>query len=210
MKDKIKAGETYNVRVRVIKVDEFKNVRADTVDENGKRLGVASTVFYSGELRAFSPITLENAPKYYDPCRKFRKGDNVSPCFWYDRPPTAYDVNEITAHFIPEKGLYSVSKDELPDSTVLVEYKGKIISMQACHLELINPVEVLKPYFVGESETSYDIFRKTSNGNQLRSSFWWKHNPTPELIELSKANAKAAAGAECARLNAEHRKEMGK
>ena len=76
-------------------------------------------------------------------------------------------------------------------------------------LELVTPVEELEPpYFVGESEISYDLFRRTDNGSQLRASFWWKHNPYPEKIEMTEEEAKAAAEAERDRLNAEHRKEQ--
>lgn len=139
-------------------------------------------------------LTLIPKPKF-DLCRKFRKGDNVSPCFWNDRPPTAYDLNEITAHFMPEDGLYTVNKDELPDSTVLVEYKGKIISMQACHLELITPVEEREPYLVSNDDYEYCVFNKRTKMTVCR-------------FDISHPHAKEAAEAERDRLNAEYRKEM--
>ena len=131
----------------------------------------------------------------HDPFRKFRKGDSVSPCFWNDRPPAAYDINEITAHFMPENGLYTVNKDELPDSTVLVEYKGKIITMQTCHLELITPVEKLEPYFVSDDDYEYCVFDRRIKMTVCR-------------FDMSHPHAKEAAEAECARLNAEYRKEL--
>lgn len=218
----IKVGETYNVRMHVSDYCDgiiFCSTVIGYDDKDGLQCGEEYEICHD-EVDAFSPITpytplnlptmtkIPEAYPKYDPNREFKAGDIVSPRFWCMRPPTAYYISDVSGHFMPDDGAYEVEKDELPDSTVLVKYKGEIISMQACHLELTTPVEELEPYFVGESENSYDLFRKTSGCNQLRASFWWKHNPTPELIELSKANAKAAAEAERDRLNAEWRKEQ--
>ena len=176
------------------------------------------------EMELFPPITLEDAIKNtestpkYNPSRKFRKGDKVSPCFWNNRPPSAYDINEITAHFIPEDGLYSVSQNELPDSTVLVEYKGKIITMQACHLELMSPLEEQKLYKVSHDkelelfevchyEMSDDTITEEGTMYKIvRTTYWYGKRQG----DRTKEEARAAAQAECERLNAEYRKEMEK
>lgn len=195
----IKIGETYNVRVQALKIEAGKHVITKTLDSDGCINTVCTTTFLEQDLSAFSPIT--PAPKY-DPCRKFRKGDIVE---------VKEDIDGRKLHVFTTGltlgKLYTVEEDEK-------DCKLKIKNDDGCgiyafvHFKLVTPVEKMEPYFVGESENSYDLFRKTSNGNQLRASFWWKHNPTPDLIELSIANAKAAAEAERDRLNAEYRKEQ--
>ncbi len=204
----IKVGETYNVRVTVKYIDGYEVVTA-TIGQDGKE--GYRTRFLLGDIPAFSPISPESGEKNtdpaqkFDPCRPFKKGDRVEPTFWNDRPPVASELR-ANSEFLPHDGIYTVLSDER-NSIAFIDYHGKSVFIPVNHLKLVIPVEELEPYFVGESENSYDLFRKTSNGNQLRASFWWKHNPTPDLIELSKANAKAAAEAECDRLNAEYRKE---
>ena len=148
----------------------------------------------------------EERPKY-DPCRKFKEGDIVDYRRRHGRDyetvpdPEDYKLARVISSEDEESGMVGVEFIEA--------YGGEDVffAVPWYHLELVTPIEELELYFVGESENSYDLFRKTINGNQLRASFWWRHNPTPDLIELSKANAKAAAEAERDRLNAEHRKE---
>ena len=189
----IKVGETYNVRVKVECIDEDGWLKVRTSEK------AISFVLSPKEQEAFSPL-----PKY-DPCRKLKVGDvvrvlkingNLPKCQW--------------AGNIPKEGVTGIVRElRKEDHFVWIDCKEIVgYCIDPAYLELVTPVEELEPYFVGESENSYDLFRKTSNGNQLRASFWWKHNPTPDLIELSKANAKAAAEAERDRLNAEYRKEQ--
>ena len=201
----IKAGETYNMRVKVMAVNaECKEAGFATIpiDANGKVIENQRVYYGLCIASALLPITPQNGTKNtepspkYDPCRKFREGDNVSPCFWNNRPPTAYNINEITAHFMPEDGLCIVNKDEFPDSTVLVEYKGEIISMQACHLELVTPVEELEPYFVMELKGAYGVYNTRFQPETEACHFYTDMHP----------HAKEAAEAECDRLNAEYRK----
>lgn len=130
-----------------------------------------------------------------DPCRKYKAGDMVSPCFWNDRQPAAYYISEVSGHFTPEDGVYEVDNDEMPDATVLVRYKDKVISMQACQLELMTPVEEREPYGVSENLHGWIVFKDTP-GNVVANF----NNTHP--------HAKASAEAERDRLNAEYRKEQ--
>ena len=146
------------------------------------------------------PTSVGTSPKY-NPCRRFRKGDEVEYL-----PKDGRELFE--AKRLLAQRLTVVENEHKEYNRVAVKAQnGDVLSVPFYYLKLITPVEDMEPYFIGESENSYDLFRKTRNGNQLRASFWWKHNPTPDLIELSDANAKSAAEAECARLNAEYRKE---
>lgn len=190
----IKAGETYNVRVKVTHVDAYKNVRVNTVDENDKQLGVESTVFYSGELRAFSPITPENvikntetAPKY-DPCRLFRKGDIVEPCsvngrwcshVWEDRSSIHYEVakaeDPLTAHM-------EVKDPDTPHPFLV----------HAAFFNLVTPVEELFTIDMDDDEQTYSVVRGTL--------FVASYGYGPDDF-YTKDKAKRAAQAECDRLN---------
>lgn len=146
-------------------------------------------------------------PKY-DPCRKFRKGDMVRYCAPDGR--IYADRGSLREH-IKNRDLTHVVRDEQENGRVGVYDpldEENPYYVPAHSLELVTPVEELEPYFVGESENSYDLFRRTDNGNQLRTSFWWKHNPYPEKLEMTEEEAKAVAEAECARLNEEYRKEQ--
>jgi hypothetical protein len=71
------------------------------------------------------------------------------------------------------------------------EYKLDVID--PAYLELVTPVEELEPYSIGEST---DYFSVEKDDEEL-SLYWKDKHP----------NAKEAAEAECARLNAEYRKE---
>ena len=189
----VKVGETCLLPVTVTAIKNCGWLEVTTCDDFKYSLAPS-------EVNTLSP---DPHPKY-DPCRKFRAGDKVRIVREYrGRFPKIIE----RSYFHPDK-VYTVFTNEGDNGGVLIQDDDS--HQHGFHfweLELITPVEELEPYFVGESENSYDLFRKTSNGNQLRSSFWWKHDPTPDLIELSKANAKAAAEDERDRLNAEWRKE---
>lgn len=192
----IKAGETYNVRVKVTHVDAYKNVRVNTVDENDKQLGVESTVFYSGELRAFSPITPENgkkntesAPKY-DPRRKFRKGDKVRLREYNGRKPYDFWHKQTIKHFGAK--LDTVLDDEKEDSGHVDIFQDAPIDeltvrVHASYLELVTPVEELEPYSIDPANTNV-LFKR---GKKIAT-----FEDDDEAQDL------------CDRLNAEHRKEQ--
>lgn len=154
------------------------------------------------------PENIQMASSLPNLFRKFKAGDMVSPCFWYDRPPAAYYISEASGHFTPEDGLYEVDKDEMPDATVLVRYKGKVISMQACQLELMTPVEERDPYSIEKTIDGATIVltvKKSgcSQGIEFRYCPGWGGN-----VFFSEEQCRQHAEAERDRLNAEYRKEQ--
>ena len=204
-KKDIKVGETYLFPVIVAYID---NTGWMYVKDSSKQYEYRLA---PSEVKTFCPLPPENgiknteaAPKY-DPCRKFKAGDRVSPCFWYNRPPTAYYIDNISGHITPEDGLYEVYKDEMPDSTVLVRYKGKVISMQACHLELMTPIEERDPYSVGKSELKTDDCECDT-----WAVFDMAGYTVAQFVEeaYNPGEAKARAEQERDRRNAEYRKEQ--
>jgi hypothetical protein len=143
----------------------------------------------------------EPAPKY-DPCRKFRKGDKVRLIRRYGRTPHehAYDMD------VEEDGV---------ERTVLWDEKEALVSVtwgvddDICvpffYLELVTPVEELEPYNVkflqaGEVPDTYYYWAVMDNMGHEVARFWHE--------QYEKGQAEAAAEAECARLNAEYRKEQ--
>ena len=69
--------------------------------------------------------------------------------------------------------------------------------LEAFCLELIDPEEEMKPYYVGTWENTIAVYKKTQTEDILISIFLRSH-----------PHDKEAAEAECSRLNAEHRKEQ--
>ena len=144
----------------------------------------------------------ETAPKY-DPFRRFRKGDRVSPCAWQDRAPTA---RMGACCIIPKFGTYEVLTDELHEM-VSLRYGEDTIKMHICFLELVTPVEELEPYFIEESHDGATIVltvRCIPNGEGIAFRYCpgWGGN-----VFHSEEQFRQHAVAERDRLNAEHRKE---
>lgn len=193
----IKAGETYNVRVKVSRMNAA-GLYCYACDKDGAYFGKFPNLFTQAEVEAFSPITPENgvknsehAPKY-DPCRKFRKGDKVRLIRRYGRTPHehAYDMD------VEEDGV---------ERTVLWDEKEALVSVtwgvddDICvpffYLELVTPVEEIEPYGIADHIHGWIVYKDTP-GNVVAN------------FNKTHPNAKQAAEAECARLNAEHRKEQ--
>lgn len=195
----IKVGETYYVRVKVTEKFHDKIITR-TVSNKGSFLIESHTIFFDNEVLAFShvlppaPIAFfksswipEAYPKY-DPCRKFREGDKVRPVERYGRmPDDGAPVNVIC----------EVVENEQKNGTVAIRARGESGSVRfrvtALYLELITPVEELAPYSVGEST---DYFSVDKDDEEL-CIYWKETHPDP----------KTTAEIECARLNAEYRKE---
>lgn len=131
----------------------------------------------------------EEAPKH-DPCRKLRKGDIVEPRELYGRKHKALNYNYK----------YEVLEDEDKDGVVKVEYFDGGFTCTSYipfyWFELVTPVEELEPYEVTESSDYYGVDK---DDLEVEAAIFWKK---------SHPNAKAAAEAECARLNEEYRKEQ--
>lgn len=167
-----------------------------TLEDNGllkEPSSLQNLSFSSPEMRAF--LEKFKAPKY-DPCRKFRKGDKVRVVEWSGRNP----VLPFMDCKLGDIG--TVIKDEETTSFfVRLHLEGKYEKdMPYCHLELVTPVEELEPYFIKEDkiELWWEVWKRDEEvGGLLVALFSTGEHP----------NSKAAAEAECARLNAEYRKE---
>ena len=135
----------------------------------------------------------EPAPQH-DPCRKFRAGDKVRLIEWNGRRP--FD----THHGLPLNPgeVHIVLDDEYERNEVYIGMSAadeEQSVIHACNLELITPIEELEPYEIAENIYGWIVFKDTP-GNVVAN--FNKNHP----------HAKEAAEAECARLNAEHRKEQ--
>lgn len=136
----------------------------------------------------------ETAPKY-DPCRKFRKGDNAKPRI----------INGRRNQKLPLDVIFTVTGDEDEYGAVPVEYMSPGRGLQtsttvmAVWLELVTPVEERVSFRVGDFpvEGEWSVWKNSCEKTEIISSYKIATHP----------NAKEAAEAECARLNAEYRKE---
>lgn len=168
----------------------------DHIDDDGDLWFSCPQKFDSENFEYIDPeyVSLPGEPveqpkPKYDPCRKFRKGDKVRVVEWNGRDIAR--VGQIG---------YAVSDEHNSRVELAIDGWTKEVFYPACHLELVTPVEELEPYRV---ETGgYNRFR-IKKGNLEYSYF-----PFGEHCVLSMDEAKAAAEAECDRLNAEWRKEQ--
>lgn len=194
--DDIKVGETYNVRVKVIEIPTERHVVTHAVTADKECV----TIFSDYEIGSFSQA--EAYPKY-DPCRLFRKGDKVRVVEWNGRNYRDRDHHtELETGCIAE--IWEDEKDEQEEGYVPVIYQEYIRCVPPCYLELITPVEELKPYSVKlrqeiTVDDTYPYCAVVDDDGNEAARFYC------EQYEAGKA--KAAAEAECARLNAEYRKE---
>jgi hypothetical protein len=130
------------------------------------------------------------SPPKYDPARPFRKGDIVEVKPSVGKRPQFLYLEEDETHGV---GPWVVQADE-EHGEVSICYNGERCARVWYNmLKLVTPVEELTPYSVGES-TYY--FCVAKNDEDI-STYWKDTHPNP----------KAGAAAECARLNAEWRKE---
>ena len=127
------------------------------------------------------------APKY-DPCRLFRKGDRVQVKRRNGRCSGKYGEYLREAYCL-------VAEDEDKNELVRVFHNSSEYRLDPAYLELVTPVEEFEPYRLEHRPGEWLVVKKD---NKLILSSYNVGIHT---------NAKAAAEAECARLNAEYRKE---
>lgn len=193
--EEIKIGETYNVRVKVHRMASAGLV-CHACDKDGHYLSKHPNFFTEDEVEAFSPVTpapkhSEPAPKY-DPCRLFKDGDKVTP-----RLVNGRDFNSVAEDYRGK--ILTVTRDEEKYDNVFVEYGGDEFTIDPAYLELVTPVEELERYVVEPSDVAYFIVdKKHERGEQNVVMYMFAFHP----------HAKAAAEAECARLNEEYRKKQ--
>lgn len=184
----IKIGETYYIRVKADSKDS-ESVYCQLIDADGN--GRKALSFYNWMLYAFTPVPV--APKY-DPCRLFKKGDRVKSRIVYGRKPVC-GIDGVAAKINSVELIVESNEGKRENGTVDIKFPcGTIGQIDPVYLELVTPVEELEPYSVGEST---DYFSVDKDDEKL-SLYWKDKHP----------HAKEAAEAECARLNAEHRKKQ--
>lgn len=138
------------------------------------------------------------APKY-DPCRLFRKGDKVRVV---ERDGRDYiDFDPYTS--IQKSEIYTVLENEeevIDGGCVGIRIgKGNVeYEIPFYYLELVTPVEELERYVVEPGDVAWFVVDKKHESGEI--------NVVMYMCALH-PHAKEAAEAECARLNAEHRKE---
>lgn len=149
---------------------------------------------YTHPKNVILPSELQPAPKD-DPCRLFKKGDKVQPRAGRD----VYACEWEDAVFHKLTGVYELESDEKEGHvTILDKETGIECYVSVFAVELVTPVEELEPYYVKDDGTHYVVGKRPEE---------------PEIVYLAEyskdrhPHAKEAAEAECARLNAEHRKE---
>lgn len=139
----------------------------------------------------------------YNPCRKFRKGDMVRMVEWKGRKPYDFWHKQTIEHFGAK--LDTVLENELDSGNVDIFQDAPIdeltVRVHASHLELVIPVEVLNPFKVecdyDDKEYSITYRNKFVSVYPYDADSWY-----------TEEQAKAAAEAECDRLNAEYRKSL--
>lgn len=188
----IKVGETYNVRMKYVGDNEsglhpFVLETIPHIFRHFDKKDIETCVFPL--LPPENGIkNTETAPKY-DQNRLFRKGDKVRLVKYKNRTP--YDLENYC--MVEEEGcVYTLPEDETEDGFVCIDEEHSVC---VCYLELFTPVEELEPYSVSEATVQYLV--KEDNKKVVA-----------QFCKLYHPNAKAAAEAECARLNAEYRKEQ--
>lgn len=151
-------------------------------------------------------ISICEQPKY-DPCRKFKKGDkvrirkvngNLPKCRYNGVTVKDGTIGEINSS--GERNCYWVKFNRTTSWC-----------LDCAYFELVTPVEELEPYYVEEKDIEYQV-RMEKGGLDCLISVFRYHNYIEgykqyyDILPTMK-QAKAAAEAECARLNEEYRKK---
>lgn len=128
---------------------------------------------------------IEVASKY-DPCRKFRNGDIVTPQERNGRVPWGKGTK-----------LKVVADESKAGVTVRCDDTGEERLMCVLFLELVTPVEELEPYTISEGAGIIEVYNEKFEVVKA-----WCYRDVKAGVK-----ALAEAEAECARLNEECRKE---
>lgn len=176
----LKPGEQYNGRKTF-----------DHINEDGKYYPFIESA--PSSYRLLPQKTVENcvsplpATPQHDPCRLFKKGDKVQVISLNGRCCGKYGEYLRGAYCI-------VLEDEEGGLGVKMRHNADDYILDPAYLKLVTPVEEQEPYTLIDSPKTYNIVREKSM--------------VMTIHKKSHPNAKAAADAECARLNAEWRKEQ--
>lgn len=134
----------------------------------------------------------------YDPNRQFREGDIVRPRKRDGRVPWGYTCTSRIV--LDTSWTLKVRKDEARGLVECENENGFVFETSPFFLELVTTVEDLGRYSVKESfyKDEWQVWKQDSEKIKTLMATYASSHP----------HAKAAAEAECARLNAEYRKEQ--
>lgn len=143
-----------------------------------------------------------STPKY-DPNRKLKKGDKVRVVEYKGRIGSSIML-------VGTRAIVTQDEEELEWVAIKSEDGIKRDSIDPAYLELVTPVEELEPYYIEESHDGATIVltvRCIPNGEGIAFRYCpgWGGN-----VFHSEEQFRQHAVAERDRLNAEHRKELGK
>lgn len=190
---KIKVSKKYNLPVECTEISGG-DVKLEFRVSETQKYG-----FFLSQLTAESVLSPIPAAPKYDPCRLFRKGDEV-------------ELREIRGRKNKKLNYnykYNVVSDEDEYGAVAVEWfnsRGMICSTSVLSiwLELVTPVEELNPFVVKQ------VYETMKGEDGLIGYEVVNAEGLPEIIFFGgkgkyrvMQDAKAAAEAECARLNEE-------
>lgn len=162
-------------------------VRYAFTNSRGER---ASSLLAVTSDSVFLRSDLQQPTPKYDPCRLFKQGDKVR------------IVSRNNRHFNREAGRFHNKiatiafneKDLGPDNLLRLVVEGEFIYSDAAYLELVTPVEELEPFFTKKDKAGlwWEVWKRDKEvGGVLVAYFSEEDHPNP----------KAAAEAECKRLN---------
>lgn len=204
----IKVGETYHVLVKVKKnaLTENDEFFAVPVDRSGNELNGDGAFFTYSELSAFSPFITSEPPTLVgtnpknDHCRLYRKGDKVRLIEWNGRKPFdtfhGLNLNPGEVHIVLDD---EYARNEVYIGMSAADEEQSVV--HACNLELITPVEEMGPFSVRHNavHAAWSIYGPFDLS--AVNYFYGERYP------YTKETAKAAAEAECARLNEDYKKK---
>ena len=187
--NELKPGDEVLIRCRFEKIKENGDFSLSYL------LTTVHGKLYMYKAAVHPSAVIIKSPTKHDPCRFFRKGDRVR----IKREVNGRKLNHVFVNFGYDQ-TYTVAQDEEQKEhqsgrVKLINETGFIFTGSFYELELVTPVEELEPYSVKDDGGFYYIEKQ----DELHALCTFNKTSHP--------NAKAAAEAECDRLNAEHRKE---
>lgn len=156
--------------------------------------------FYMYKTAVHPSAVIIKSPPKHDPTRLFKNGDRAEVVERHGRTITCFPAGRIK-----EGDIVTVAENEAGDAFIKVLTEdGHKMMIPWFVLELITPVEELEPYYVErQGETSGGLcYTVRKPGGYVESTFYFGG-----CRSRDEQQAKAAAEAECDRLNAEYRKE---
>lgn len=192
---RLKNGDKLLAEVKFSGLDDNGEVRVFTDDTAPNGEPMESYYWFEQFELSIPP----DKPKY-DPCRRFRKGDLVTP----------KKVNGRSSRGVNGE-IYRVYQDELESGCeIKLVMDGCIgyVPVDAAYLELVTPVEKMWPYKVEKKLGRYIVYYQDPDEDGMtgrvyeKAAFYFGH---PK--QYTEDEALAAAETELERLNDEWRKE---